>query len=475
MRLALTADGGDSWDLAGAAIPLPTSSVEPASEQVVASTVRRVWALVGSGQVVETVDGGAHWTVESLPGPVVALALADHFVWALACPQTSPGSCHPVLERASGAGGGWTHLPLPRVVSAPDPQIAVASDGELIIQANGAAGKAGALLYSLDLGARWTQEPDPTWSGNRCTSGGLLAAVPNRWWLLCVGGAAAGSSTKGLLRSTDDGRTWATVSAVTTLTQPPPSGTISAAEPSALAATSSDQLWLSLQNGLAGSRDGGTLWADVMGVNSEGFTTRLDVLSSSHVWLLAPGAGLWHTTDGAHWSALGPLNTELAVGQAASRAPAAACRTSQLQLALGPLVSEMTQQNTLVLVLHNISAATCDLRGYPRIALLNKHGSPLPFTYRDRGDQELTGSPPTTVVLAAAARAYLAINKNACVEHATAVVTRISVSPPGQTRPITRTLQGRRPIPDYCPPGDPGHTIDITPIEPTLTAVFATH
>lgn len=208
-----------------------------------------------------------------------------------------------------------------------------------------------------------------------------------------------------------------------------------------------------------------------MGVNPEGFKTRVDVLSSSRVWLIAPGVGLWRTTDGAHWSALGPLNTELTV---APRSSATACRTSQLRLAVGPLVSEMTQQNTLVLVLRNVSKMTCDLRGYPRIELLDRHGSPLPFSYRDRGDEELTGLPTTIVPLAGAADAYLAINRNTCVELSNTVPTRIGVTPPGQTRRITLRLR-RYPIMSYCPPGDPGNTVDITPIERTLAAVFAAH
>ena len=423
-------------------------------------------ALAGCGSTVFSA------TTHSTPQPAAS-------VMASFCPARAslrPGrACHPVLERAPAVGGGWTRLALPQVASAPDPQLAVASNGGVLIQANSAAGKAGVLLYSLDRGTRWTKEPDPRWDGSPCTSSGLLAAVPNRWWLLCVGGAAAGSSTKGLLRSSDRPRRWVTVSAVTTLTQPPPSGAIPAAEPSALAGASSDQFWLSLQNGLSDSRDGGSLWTDVMGVNPEGFTARFDVVSSSHVWLIAPGTGLWRTTDGSHWSAHGPLNTELAASQAASRSHTAPCRISQLQLAFGPLVSEMTQQDTLVLVLHNVSPTACDLRGYPRIALRGKHGSPLPFKYRDHGDQELTVSPPTTVTVAAGGRAYLAINKNACVERATAVVTRIDVTPPGQIRRLTRALAGHRPSLDYCPSGDPGHTIDITPIEPTLSAAFAKH
>ena len=65
-----------------------------------------------------------------------------------------------------------------------------------------------------------------------------------------------------------------------------------------------------MTNDLAESNDGGHHWTSVSGVvNTDGYATVLDVLSTSHAWLLAPGAGLWRTTNGPHWGRVGPLNT----------------------------------------------------------------------------------------------------------------------------------------------------------------------
>lgn len=80
----------------------------------------------------------------------------------------------------------------------------------------------GELFTSRNVGERWMRHPDPSWHHNKCDygSGDILAAgPPHSSWLLCTANAAAGSSTKGLLQSTDAGRTWSTISAVPSLTQ----------------------------------------------------------------------------------------------------------------------------------------------------------------------------------------------------------------------------------------------------------------
>ena len=42
------------------------------------------------------------------------------------------------------------------------------------------------------------------------------------------------------------------------------------------------------------------------GPDPQGYPASFDVLSPTHAWLLAAGQGLWRTTDGRHWKALGP-------------------------------------------------------------------------------------------------------------------------------------------------------------------------
>ncbi len=148
------------------------------------------------------------------------------------------------------------------------------------------------------------------------------------------------------------------------------------------------------------------------------------------------------------------------------------CRGGQLRVGLGPLVSEATQQNTVILDFRNASAVTCDLRGYPGIALSDRVGAVLPFGYHDGGDQMLTSRAPTLVVLAPGAVAYAGVNKNTCVMYASRSAVGGEVTPPGGSQPLAFELPHYR-ILGYCRAGDPGHVVDVTPVEPTMRDVLA--
>jgi hypothetical protein len=148
------------------------------------------------------------------------------------------------------------------------------------------------------------------------------------------------------------------------------------------------------------------------------------------------------------------------------------CLSSQLRLSVGQQVPERTQQNALLLRLKNVSRAGCALRGYPGVALSGSNGVPLRFTYRRGGDQMLTSAPPTRVWLRPGAAAYLGINKQTCIARQTVLARRIRVIPPGDRRPVAAVLSGYPEL-GYCGPGDPGHVIDVSPVEATMQAVYA--
>jgi hypothetical protein len=138
------------------------------------------------------------------------------------------------------------------------------------------------------------------------------------------------------------------------------------------------------------------------------------------------------------------------------------CSASQLRVANGPRISEKTEQDTETMILHNVSRSRCTLRGRPAISLLGATGRRLPFAFRDRGDQMLTFAAAQTVVLRAGAVAYVAINKNDCVTRSRSSATRLLLTLPRSSRPLTIRL-GRDPTLDYCNAGDPGHAVDISP------------
>src|SRR6266487_4349255 len=90
------------------------------------------------------------------------------------------------------------------------------------------------------------------------------------------------------------------------------------------------------------------------------------------------------------------------------------CRIGEMRLAIGPLVSEKTEQHTARVTLTNISPTACGLDGYPTITLFDSRGRLLPFTYSHRGDQMITGARPPSIDLRSRASAFFALNKNVC-------------------------------------------------------------
>jgi hypothetical protein len=315
VRLALTSDGGRAWHVVGASLPAGSVAGGVVPEQIAAIGPGEIWAVVGRGRLVASQDNGSDWQVQALPKPVVDVTVAGRSVWAVSCRQVGIGTthegCQPQLWRAHSPHDRWTRVGLPRVTAIDPSLVLFAATGTNMIVGALPVGPRPVteLLTSRDAGRRWTTQRAPTWAHNPCNiDAALTAHRPSTFWLLCLGDAAAGSSTKGLLRSTNAGRTWITVSAATSLTQFPPPGSVPLEEPSALAAGSRTRLWLSLTNGLAESSDGGRRWTNGGIINPGGWPTILDPVDASQAWMLAPGAGLWRTIDGLHWHAVGPQN-----------------------------------------------------------------------------------------------------------------------------------------------------------------------
>lgn len=145
------------------------------------------------------------------------------------------------------------------------------------------------------------------------------------------------------------------------------------------------------------------------------------------------------------------------------------CATSQLRLQVGPLVSEKTEQHTATFSLRNLEGSSCSLDGYPGVTLFDSAGRVLPFGYDHSGDQMITAASPQPVRVAAGGSAYFALNKNACVSLARRAASEIRIRLPGGHGSLSLRLP-HYPLLDYCPAGDPGDGITLSPIEPTLTA-----
>jgi hypothetical protein len=306
VRLAVTRDGGRRWVARGRALPSAVS--ETATEQVAAVFGGHVWALVGE-KLYEIGDDGSTWTAVPLPGRVASADAVGGRLWALLCPRTGQIACRPQVYQMSIPTGTWTREPLPVSSSSVDPQLAVSSARDAVVVTNLAVPNRNPVLISTtDGGAHWTVLVVPPGPGHMCQELPVTftAADAEDWWLRCTGAAGAGSTTAALLRSTDVGRTWTTMSAVTRLDRPVPERSRPiTAESYGIAAGSSRRVWLALDNGLAESADGGKAWA-LAAVAARGSAwTSFDVWSATRAWLLDPGSGLWQTTDGTTWRSIG--------------------------------------------------------------------------------------------------------------------------------------------------------------------------
>lgn len=312
--VAVTHDGGARWTTVGSPPPGATlrRATGGAGEQLVAASPDRLWLQTAAGRVLATANGGASWARLPAPAGAVGITLHRGQLWVPACRwlRGRVTGCRPALARLDVATGRWTRVALPERRAAGEPSLAAVGGSVVLYTAQDTAPPAPLLVRGAG-GGHWRSAALPRWNGHPCpVPAGFAAADARTWWFLCIGIAAAGSSTKALFETTDGGRRWHVVSQADRLGAPERPGQIPVSEPGELAPASRRRLWLALANGLAVSADGGAAWQTVpiREVNPEGHPTLLDVLNRRVAWLLAPGAGLWRTTDGVHWRALGPLH-----------------------------------------------------------------------------------------------------------------------------------------------------------------------
>jgi len=110
------------------------------------------------------------------------------------------------------------------------------------------------------------------------------------------------------MRSVDAGHTWTVAAWVPSLSAPARPGSLARQDAVTIAAGSPEVLWLATPNTVTESTDGGVTWSQPL-VNPQGTFGQFDAQSSTHAWLLAPDAGLWHTTDGTTWRPVGGTAT----------------------------------------------------------------------------------------------------------------------------------------------------------------------
>lgn len=148
------------------------------------------------------------------------------------------------------------------------------------------------------------------------------------------------------------------------------------------------------------------------------------------------------------------------------------CQPSELRLGVGSPVSEPTGQHSLLLTLTNLGSEPCYLFGYPGVTLYDARDVVLPLSYQRHGDQVVTASAPQRVGVASGNAVFVMINKYRCDLGDEATAATLRLIPPDDTTSMTLSIQGLMDL-SYCGPGDPGSTLEISPVEPTVSATTA--
>jgi hypothetical protein len=282
VRLAVSADGGQTWLSQGAAVPISGTGLV----QLAAASVSQVWAASPSqGRLFGTSNGGQSWQLQ-LPGVhVTSLASGNRAVWAISQFCRSGVSCPTRLFLARAPGWQWNAVPPPRRPSR--------WQG---LRLDGAPVPTPVLLVLANRQRGWRQ---------LCTStdGGFLAAVPGGDLLmLCSELQGMGHARNFLYRSADDGRNWRLVAADKPDLAREPAHALPALDVDALAVLSSRELLLVNDNVVWMSTDAGSSWRQVAGIQLDGTPlVQVDGPIGRQAWLIGWLGGFWRTTGGVHW------------------------------------------------------------------------------------------------------------------------------------------------------------------------------
>jgi len=333
VQLAVTHDGGKSWQAAGGLLPgfpaSPSSSIAPS--QSIAWTSPTGGYAWDSTELLQISDGGRHWrripspTALATPTLTFVSALGDTLWASFDCRSSTSGCAKPLWSW--NAGSGWQAIPIPvgsagafvtdivRTSAGTDlVLIDTIADGDL-------ADTGGSLLESRDGGSAWTRRPVPCGSltvrgshGNsEMTPGAGSVALASAGQdsgttiaLECLGGGGAGFQALSFwsLSSMAPGNIWHLQSDNLAGYSGGRLPDVSSAPRSGYAADLAQTpgtLWLALGRSVPyRSTDDGRIWHEVPAMVSAGAGGggSIDFVDPEHGWCLYHGVGLWSTSDG---------------------------------------------------------------------------------------------------------------------------------------------------------------------------------
>jgi len=344
--LAESTDGGSTWQVRNDRLPsgYGQNAGYPGQFEFVGSD-GYLWGGAptadGAAPLWVTRDGGISWHEAAIGPAVYDVSAIGQNVWALtsACKADSAANaaaspCALVLEQSVDGGASWSavsgsgltaltnapqsaqHVELARITLSRAYVLTDTAD-QLASDPNSGFG----LVYTGDAGQTWSTRPVPC-TGAFGLGAEIAASGTDDLWFLCGGQASGGDQSKELYRSSDGGLTWALNASAAGLGTPSPP----ASDPNTLplsgyiapfsighknlAVLSPSTAWLyPTRSSLLKTVSGGRSWSPVPDLVAAGFGAgspgNVTFISATQGWICAYGVGLWHTSDGVHWSALG--------------------------------------------------------------------------------------------------------------------------------------------------------------------------
>jgi photosystem II stability/assembly factor-like uncharacterized protein len=155
------------------------------------------------------------------------------------------------------------------------------------------------LVVTGDGGASWARRDRPCPGGPFAYGSGLVAAAPNgTLWLACAGEPSAGAQLKSLYRSDDAGRSWTAVADCLQTRGPCMWAGGASGYLAAVAAASTDSVWLGLARGaIVGTLDGGGTWLQPAVGGGDLGARQIVFADTQHGWAIIE-RNLWRAVDG---------------------------------------------------------------------------------------------------------------------------------------------------------------------------------
>jgi photosystem II stability/assembly factor-like uncharacterized protein len=415
-------------------------------------------------------DRGRTWRAAAAPGHNESAGSTDSLVfddarhgWLV---QQMPNGPVSTLYATSDGGASW------REVNRKLPQVTpVASDPATgLWQGGGLFG--GRLTHSTDGGRTWLAD-GPTPAPGRGAASSRPGFFDGRV-LVAISSLSSPGETVRFYGTSDAGQTWRELSRVGPLPhEPTVVGVVRRAQ---IAFADPDAWWLVASDPhpvVYTTSDAGTHWRHhplpVPGPALKAPWLQFTATDQQHAWVLVTGNDMSHlfaTSDGGRtWTEVHPDHPHNPAPHT-TRTSAPTCRSPQLTARIATSGSVMSQPFATI-ALRNHSPNPCTLRGYPRLTVFGHRArgpvTRLPSHPRQGSIYERDDPGPHRLLLAPSQVATFSVGTATAFQGGLHMltITRLAITPPGNTTPLTLHIQ----MYASHPPGAP-IPVGITALQP---------